>query len=78
MKLANLIPKTTDAIVLCCVTLLTLCFFIAGLFDVLDYLIVKGILILSFGVLFGLAVMFAIKNKAKENRLEDNPQDGSH
>ncbi|WP_215936982.1 hypothetical protein [Winogradskyella psychrotolerans] len=78
MSISNLIPKTTDAIVLSCVTILVLSLFIAGLCDVLDYFIIKVMLFICFGSLFITAIIFAAKNDVKENRLEDTPQDDSH
>ncbi|WP_147298944.1 hypothetical protein [Winogradskyella sediminis] len=72
------IPKSTDAIVLCCVTIIALSMFMAGLFDVLDYIIVKATLFIGFAALFVTAMFYAYKNDKKENRLEDTPQDDSH
>jgi len=69
------IPKTTDTIVLTLVTLLTIGVFTAGLCDVLDYIIVKVVLVISFGTLFFMACYYAIKNDVIENRLEETPQD---
>lgn len=68
--LEKLIPKTKDAIALTCATFIALSFFIAGFCDVLNYLIVKAILFLSFGALFVFTIIFAFKNEAKKNRPE--------
>ena len=74
----NLIPKTKDAIALTSVVIVTLAFFLAGLFKVLDYFIVKAMLFLSYGILFILALSYALKNDTKKNRPEDKLQDDSH
>ena len=74
----KLIPTTKDSIALTCVVIVTLGFFIAGLFDVLDYLIVKALLILSLGALFVVAIIYAVKNETTKNRPEDKLQDDSH
>lgn len=60
------------------VVLVTIGFFIAGLLQILDYFIVKVILFASFGILFFIAFLSAIKSYRKKNRLEDKPQDDSH
>lgn len=72
------IPTTKDAIALTSVTVITLGLFVAGLFKVLDYLIVKGLLIAGFGTLFIVAIIYAVKNETKKNRLGDKPQDDLH
>ena len=72
------LPTSPDSQALTCVTLITLSIFIAGLLDVLDYIIVKGILFLAVGTLFIFAVHYAVRNDIKENRLKDIPQDDSH
>ena len=74
----KLLPLSIDAIALICVTLITFSIFIAGLLDVLDYIIIKGVLFIAFGTLFVFAVSYALKNKRKENRLKDTLQDDSH
>ncbi|WP_458625924.1 hypothetical protein [Winogradskyella sp. PC D3.3] len=74
----KLFPLSTDAIALICVTLITFSIFIAGLLDVLDYMIIKGVLFLGFGTMFIFAVSYALKNDIKKNRPEDTSQDDSH
>ncbi|NRR92229.1 hypothetical protein HSX10_11685 [Winogradskyella undariae] len=71
----KLIPKSKDKIALTLATLVALGLFISGLFDLLDYLFIKIILFTSFGFLFIIACLYAFKNKAEKNRLEDTPQD---
>ncbi|EPR73578.1 hypothetical protein ADIWIN_1608 [Winogradskyella psychrotolerans RS-3] len=71
-------PLSTDAVALVCVTLITFGVFIAGLLDVLDYIIIKGVLFLGFGIMLVFTISCALKNDRKENRLEDTPQDDSH
>ncbi|EDP70186.1 hypothetical protein FBALC1_11652 [Flavobacteriales bacterium ALC-1] len=74
----RLIPTTKNAIALYCTTAITFGFFVAGLFKILDYFIVKAFLFLSFGILFILAFNYALKNESKKNRPEDTLQDDSH
>ncbi|WP_296312126.1 hypothetical protein [Winogradskyella sp. UBA3174] len=74
----KLIPINKDTIPLILATVIVFGFFIGGMFEVLDYFIVKAVLILSFCSLFGLALFFAAKNNAKKNHPEDIPQDDSH
>lgn len=74
----KLIPTTENGIAISCVLIITLSFFIAGLFEVLDYFIVKAFLFLSFGSLVVVALSYAIKNNTKKNRPEDTLQDDSH
>ncbi|WP_179008336.1 hypothetical protein [Winogradskyella forsetii] len=72
------IPKTKDAIALSSAVTIALTWFIAGLCDVLDYIIIKGVLFLGFGVLFVLALIYGLRNDAKKNRPEDKLQDDSY
>jgi hypothetical protein len=74
----KLIPTSTDSIALTYVLIITLSFFSAGLFDVLDYLIVKILLFQSLGVLIITTIYFALKNDVKKNRPEDKLQDDSY
>ena len=69
-------PINKNTIALLFVITITLGFFIAGLFEVLDYLIIKFLLITSLIGLIIVALMFALKNR--KNRLEDELQDDSH
>ncbi|WP_299123661.1 hypothetical protein [uncultured Winogradskyella sp.] len=72
------IPTTKDSIALTLATIIVLGLFTAGLFEVLNYFIVKVVLLLSFSVLFIMAFGYAIKNETKKNRPEDILQDDSH
>lgn len=72
------LPTTKDSIALTCVAFITFVFFVAGLFDVLDYFIVKMLLFLGLGVLLIIAIISGMKNDAKKNRPEDKLQDDSH
>ncbi|MDB9720751.1 hypothetical protein OAA67_02625 [Winogradskyella sp.] len=75
MKLYEL---NKDTIPLTIIGLVAFGFFICGMFDLLDNFVVKMVLILSVVALLFLALNYAIKNDAKKNRLEDNPQDDLH
>ncbi|MBV7267639.1 hypothetical protein [Winogradskyella luteola] len=46
-------------------------FFVAGLFEVLDYFIIKALLFSSSGALFFIALNYALKNESKKNRPKD-------
>lgn len=43
-------------------------FFISGIFDVLDYLIVKALLFTAFATLVAILVWIAIKNKQTDSK----------
>jgi len=77
MSFIKLYPISKDSIALIAVAFTAFGIFIAGLTDVLNYIIVKAILILSFISILVTAIIFGIKNMEKENRLEDTPQDDS-
>jgi len=77
MSFIKLYPISKDSIALIAVAFTAFGIFIAGLTDVLNYIIVKAILILSFISIIVTAIIFGIKNMEKENRLEDTPQDDS-
>lgn len=74
----KLFPLNKNSLSLSLVALIVLGFFIAGLFEILDYFIIKALLFLSLGALFILALVYAIKNDSKKNRPEAIPQDDSH
>ncbi|WP_179320414.1 hypothetical protein [Winogradskyella helgolandensis] len=69
-----------DTIALLAVTMIVLGLFLSGLFDVLDYLIIKALLFFSFGTLFILACIYAIKNDTdtEKNRPEEALQNDSN
>jgi hypothetical protein len=69
-------PINKNTLALLFVIAVTLGFFTAGLFEVLDYLIIKFLLIICFIGLVAVAISFALKNR--KNRLEDKLQDDSH
>lgn len=66
---------TRNNMVLAGVIIITLGFIVAGVFDVLDYLIVKFLLFSGFTALFVMAVLVIIDEKKRKNRLGDNSQD---
>ena len=66
---------TRNNLVMGGVIIITLGFIIAGVFDVLDYLIVKFLLFSGFAVLFVVAVLVIIDEKKRKNRLGENSQD---
>ena len=74
----KLFPINRNSIALAFVFAITICFFIAGLFKVLDYFIVKTLLFIGFSGIVIVAFSFALKNDTKKNRPEDTLQDDSH
>lgn len=68
---------TRNNIVLAGVATITLGFVFAGIFDVLDYFIVKLLLFSGFTVLFVVAVLVIVDEKKRKNRLDDQTQDDS-
>lgn len=74
----KLLPLNKNYITLIIVATLTLGFFIAGLFKILDYLIIKVLLFSGFGVLLLIAIRSAFKNEFKKKRSEDKLQNDSH
>lgn len=74
----KLVPLNKNSIAIIIAVIITLGFFLAGLFEILDYIIVKILLFLSFGLLFVVATSYAIKNDTKKNRPEDKLQDDLH
>lgn len=74
----KLFPLSKNSIALSFVGIVTIGFFVAGLLEILDYFIVKALLISSFVILVIIAITYALKNDNKKNRLEDKPQDDSH
>lgn len=71
-------PLNKNTLSLTSVAIITIGFFVAGMFKVLDYVIVKVILFGGFGLLILMAFVFAFKNSIKKNRPEDKLQDDSH
>jgi hypothetical protein len=71
-------PLNKNTIALSSVAIITIGFFIAGLYEVLDYIIVKVLLFGGLGILMIIAITHAIKSEVKKNRLEDELQDDSH
>ncbi len=63
------IPTSRNSIALTFVLIITLGFFTGGLFDVLDYLIIKFIIVVGFLTLVFTGFYFAVQNK--KNRFED-------
>ena len=68
-------PLNKNTIPLIIAAIIVLGFFIAGLFDVLDILIVKLALITATATVVIATLVYLIKNSAEKNRLEDSPQD---
>ncbi|MFC0604157.1 hypothetical protein [Winogradskyella pulchriflava] len=74
----KLFPLSKNSIALSFVAIITFSFFVAGLFEVLDYVIIQVLLFTSFGALLVIAIFYALKNDNKKNRPEDQLQDDSH
>lgn len=74
----NLFPINRNSIALSVVAFVSIGFFVAGLFDVLDYFIMKALLFTGYAVLLVIALIHAFKNEDKKNRPEEILQDDSH
>ena len=70
----SLFPLNKNNLALIVVAAVGLSFFVAGLFEVLDYFIFQVLLFLGYGVLLVMAIYHGIKND-KKNRLKDKLQD---
>ena len=68
MKLFSL---SKNSIALSAVALIVIGFFVAGLFNVLDYFIVKALLFFGFGTLVIISISYGLKNETKKNRPKD-------
>ncbi len=73
----KLFPLNKNSIALLCVALIAIGFFVGGLFNVLDYFIVKALLFSGFGATVIISISYALKNETKKNRPEDKLQDDS-
>ena len=71
----NLFSLTKNTVALLCVAGIAIGFFVAGLFNVLDYFIIKALLFSCFGILLGIAISYAITNENKKKRPEDTLKD---
>jgi hypothetical protein len=67
----KLFPLNRNSIALLFVALIAIGFFVAGLFNVLNYFIVKALLFSGFGALVVISISYALKNAPKKNRPED-------
>lgn len=72
------IPLNKNSIALIIVAIIAIGFFVAGMFKVLDYFIIKALLFGLFGGLLVIAFWHALKNDTKKNRPEDELQDDSY
>lgn len=71
-------PLNKNSIALLIVAIIAFGFFAAGMFEVLDYFIIKALLFTLFGGLLIVAFWHALKNDTKKNRPKDKLQDDSH
>lgn len=74
----KLFPLNKNSLALLFVAIVAFGFFTAGMFEVLDYFIIKALLFTLFGGLLVLAFWQALKNDTKKNRPEDELQDDSN
>ena len=70
-------PLSKNSIALLLAALITFGFFAAGMFEVLDYFIIKALLFALFGGMLIFAIWCALKNDTIKNRPEDELQDDS-
>ena len=71
-------PLSKNSIALLLAALITFGFFAAGMFEVLDYFIIKALLFTLFGGMLIFAIWRALKNDTMKNRPEDELQDDSN
>lgn len=71
-------PLSKNSIALLLAALITFGFFAAGMFEVLDYFIIKALLFTLFGGMLIFAIWRALKNDTIKNRPEDELQDDSN
>ncbi|MEF3078846.1 hypothetical protein [Winogradskyella poriferorum] len=74
----KLFPINKNSLALIFVTIVALGFFVAGMFEVLDYFIIKVLLFTLFSGLLIFAFWFGFINDTKKNRPEDEAQDDSN
>lgn len=78
MKFKLPFPLNNNTIALSFVAIITLLFFIAGAFGVLDYVIIKIIIIGLTAAIASIVSVILFKKDLIKNRPEDNPQDDSN
>ena len=74
----KLFPLNKNSMALLFVSLIAIGFFVGGLFNVLDYFIVKALLFSGFGATVIISFSYALKNETKKKSPEDKLQDDSH
>jgi hypothetical protein len=74
----KLFPLTKNSIALSLVALIVISFFLAGLFNVLDYFIIKALLLSVYSAIVISSISYALKNETEKKRPEDKLQDDSH
>lgn len=74
MKLS--LNKNSSALII--VSVVGIGFFIAGMFDTLDYFAIKVLLFILYGTIVLISLIQALKNDTKKNRPEDELQDDSN
>lgn len=74
----KLFPLTKNSIALSLVALIVISFFLAGLFNILDYFIIKALLLSVYSAIVIISISYALKNETKKKRPEDKLQDDSH
>ncbi|MBT8243951.1 hypothetical protein [Winogradskyella sp.] len=73
-----LFPPNKNTIALVTATVITLLFFVSGVLGILDYLIIKALLIFLTGCLAIVVSVILFKNSLIKNRPEDKLQDDSN
>lgn len=74
----KLIPLGKNSLALLFVSIIAFGFFTAGMFEVLDYFIIKALLFILLAGLLIVAFRYALKNEAEKKRPEDKLQDDSY
>jgi NADH:ubiquinone oxidoreductase subunit 6 (subunit J) len=63
----KLFPLTKNSIALSLVALIVIGFFVAGLFNVLDYFIIKALLLSVYSAIVIISISYALKNETKNS-----------
>ena len=67
-------PINKDTVSLMSVIIITVSFFVAGIFDVLDYFAIKVLIMSGVGILVIITSVLLFKSSLKNNRSEDKTQ----
>ena len=70
--------RNKNTIALWFISLITFTFFIAGLLDILDHILIQAFLFFGFAAVLAYAIWCGFKNEPQKNRPKDKLQDDSN